>query len=77
MPSVDEPLHSIAMEPIKRLGGMLQASTPWRKAQAKLEGEPEFEDLSKTDRLEVYQDYMKYVCLTLHVTAVHCRHCCV
>ena len=39
---------------------MLQASTPWRKAQAKLEGEPEFEDLSKTDRLEVYQEYMKW-----------------
>ena len=36
-----------------------QASTPWRKAAAKPEGEPEFEDLSKTDRLEVYEDYIK------------------
>ena len=36
-----------------------QASTPWRKAIAKLEGEPEYEDVAKVDRLEVYEDYMK------------------
>ena len=65
-------LHTIAHHSFKTLCEMLQASTPWRKAQAKLEGEPEFEDLSKTDRLEVYQDYMKYVSCSLHGTAVHC-----
>ncbi len=37
----------------------LQAGTSWRKASAKLEGEPEFEDLSKIDRLEAFDDYMK------------------
>ena len=37
----------------------LQAGTSWRKAQAKLEGEPEFEDLPKPDRLEVFDEYMK------------------
>lgn len=26
----------------------------------KLEGEPEYEDLSKVDRLEAFEDYMKY-----------------
>lgn len=38
-----------------------QASTPWRKATAKLEGEPEYEDLSKIDRLEVFDEYMRSV----------------
>ena len=41
-------------------GAYWQATTPWRKAIAKLEGEPEYEDLPKIDRLEAYEDYMKY-----------------
>ncbi len=45
-----------------------QASTPWRKATAKLEGEPEYEDLSKIDRLEVFDEYMR------SVTAFHKCH---
>ncbi|KAL3141198.1 hypothetical protein ABBQ38_003538 [Trebouxia sp. C0009 RCD-2024] len=37
----------------------IKASTSWRKAVGKLEGEPEYEDLSKVDRLEAFEDYMK------------------
>ena len=40
-----------------------QASTSWRKAVGKLEGEPEYEDLPKVDRLEAFEDYMKYALL--------------
>ncbi|KAL0047243.1 hypothetical protein WJX82_010442 [Trebouxia sp. C0006] len=45
-------------ELLERTSG-IKASTPWRKATAKLEGEPEYEDLSKIDRLEVFDEYMR------------------
>ncbi|DBB01103.1 TPA: hypothetical protein ACH3X1_000995 [Trebouxia sp. C0004] len=45
-------------ELLERSSG-IKASTPWRKATAKLEGEPEYEDLSKLDRLEVFDEYMR------------------
>lgn len=32
--------------------------TPWRKAVTKLEGEEEYIDLNKLDRLEVFQEYI-------------------
>jgi pre-mRNA-processing factor 40 len=36
-----------------------QVSTPWRKAQGRLEGEDEYEALDKVDRLEVFQEYIR------------------
>ena len=56
-----------------------QASTPWRKATAKLEGEPEYEDLSKIDRLEVFDEYMRslttcYKCHPSQPTACGLMH---
>lgn len=55
-----------------------QASTPWRKATAKLEGEPEYEDLSKIDRLEVFDEYMRSVTTFTNVTSpsLLCMGCC-
>lgn len=38
----------------------MQVSTPWRKAQTRLEGEDEYDTLDKIDRLEVFQDYIRF-----------------
>ncbi|KAK9828976.1 hypothetical protein WJX72_003175 [[Myrmecia] bisecta] len=37
----------------------IKVDTPWRKAQAKLEGEAEYDDLDKIERLEAFQDYIR------------------
>ena len=42
---------------VHRLGA--QVDTPWRKAQTKVEGEDEYEQLDKVDRLDVFQEYIK------------------
>lgn len=39
--------------------GFLDSMVTWRKAQEKLAGEEEFEALSKEDRLEVFENFMK------------------
>ena len=41
----------------------MQLELPWRKAQVKLEGEEEYEALDKFERLEVYQDHIRYFTL--------------
>ena len=38
----------------------VQASSIWRKVQGKLEGEDAYEALDKIDRLEVYEEYMRW-----------------
>lgn len=39
---------------------MRQADAQWRKVQVKLEGEDEYEALDKFDRLEVFQDHIRW-----------------
>ena len=48
----------------------------------KLEGEPEYEDLSKVDRLEAFEDYIKYTLfhpplslMQCHATVLLCSCC--
>ena len=39
----------------------------------KLEGEPEYEDLSKVDRLEAFEDYIKYTLVHPPLSLMQCR----
>jgi hypothetical protein len=45
-------------------GGHAQVDTPWRKAQTRVEGEDEYEQLDKLDQLAVFEEYIR--CLPHH-----------
>ena len=40
----------------------MQVGVQWRKVMSKLESEPEYEDLDRIDRLEVFEEYHRYAC---------------
>ena len=41
-----------------------QIDSSWRKIQAKLEGEDEYENLDKADRVEVFGDHIRCLCFS-------------
>ena len=38
---------------------IVQVDSVWRKVQGRLEGEDEYENLDKVERLEVFQDHIR------------------